>query len=51
MIPRFKCCLCGKRVKGYYNNAEPIKKGKCCDDCNINKVLPERLRRLRECTK
>lgn len=29
-----KCCICGKEIKGYGNNAEPLKKGKCCDNCN-----------------
>ena len=29
-----KCVLCKKEFEGYGNNAEPIKKGKCCDACN-----------------
>lgn len=29
-----KCCICGKEFIGYGNNAEPIKKGVCCDLCN-----------------
>ena len=24
------------------NNAEPIKEGRCCDDCNRDKVIPQR---------
>ena len=40
-----KCCLCGKIIKDYGNNAWPLKKnGKCCDVCNIEKVIPERLK-------
>ena len=29
-----KCELCGKTIKGFGNNAEPLAHGKCCDDCN-----------------
>ena len=37
-----KCCICGKTFTGWGNNAEPVKKGICCGDCNINRVLPAR---------
>lgn len=40
--PEFTCCLCGQHFKGYGNNAWPLGKGKCCDKCNKEKVLPER---------
>lgn len=30
-----KCVICGKRYSGYGNNAEPLKEGRCCDECNI----------------
>lgn len=43
-----KCCLCNVEIdtelrdyKG--NNALPIKDGNCCDDCNLQKVIPARL--------
>ena len=39
-----KCVLCGEQIVGYGNNAEPLKKGYCCDYCNISKVIPERLK-------
>jgi len=42
-MEKYKCCLCKKEFEGYGNNAEPIKIGKCCDDCNIKIVLPTRL--------
>lgn len=42
-IKEFVCCLCGKVSEGYGNNAQPIKEGLCCDDCN-SKVIHERLR-------
>lgn len=39
-----KCCICGKPFEGFGNNPEPIKSsGRCCDECNENVVLPERL--------
>jgi len=48
------CCLCKERLDEektvddeiYYsggNNAEPIKKGQCCNKCNMEKVLPLRM--------
>jgi hypothetical protein len=43
-----KCCLCGKEIEkiGNWklgNNAIPIKKGRCGNKCNAEKVLPIRL--------
>jgi len=40
-----KCCICGKTFKGYGNNAEPVKQGICCDECNMMIVIPERVYR------
>ena len=42
------CCLCGKKMKPgeWGNNPEPIKpysEGTCCDECNMEKVVPARL--------
>lgn len=37
------CCICNKPIKGYGNNAEPIKKGTCCDKCNNNFVILARM--------
>jgi hypothetical protein len=45
--PTRKCCLCDREFSGYGNNAEPLKIGICCDVCNVTKVIPERLRRVR----
>ena len=42
MDQKHKCIICGKEFKGYGNNAEPIKKGICCDECNIKVVIPLR---------
>ena len=40
------CVLCGEPFEGYGNNPEPCKPysaGKCCDSCNMTKVIPARL--------
>lgn len=34
-----KCCICGKRIKGFGNNPYPLCKqedyvSKCCDECD-----------------
>jgi hypothetical protein len=39
-----KCVICGCEIKGYGNNAEPVKSGRCCDTCNATKVIPARLK-------
>lgn len=41
---RKQCCLCKKKYEGYGNNAEPLKKGFCCNECNGWKVISARLR-------
>ena len=38
-----KCCICGKEFIGIGNNAEPIKKGFCCDSCNSRFVIHARI--------
>lgn len=44
-----KCCLCGAEIIGEGNNPEPLSSdGRCCDECNLFKVLPERLRAFLE---
>ena len=41
-----KCCLCGEKIIGYGNNPMPLKKGGvCCNKCNLEKVIPERIMR------
>lgn len=43
----FTCSICGRKSTGYLNNAEPVvKKGWCCDDCNIRTVMPARIRQM-----
>lgn len=46
---KFRCCLCGEMITGEWgNNPAPIASpmNKCCDKCNMEKVIPERLKRL-----
>jgi hypothetical protein len=38
-----KCIICKKEYQGYGNNAEPIAKGQCCNECN-ELVIIARLR-------
>lgn len=46
-----KCVLCGaeieKQIDGiaYGNNAMPLAEGQCCDKCNDERVVPERIKR------
>ena len=42
------CCICGKEITGYTNNAEPVKKGICCNECNTKFVIPARLKQINE---
>lgn len=37
-----KCSICGKQYEGRGNNAQPINKGLCCDQCNSTVVIPTR---------
>lgn len=32
------CCICGKTYEGYGNNADPLAKGRCCDECNADVI-------------
>ena len=45
-----KCCLCKKEIEkvGNWdqgNNAQPLADGRCCDRCNMTKVIPARMKR------
>jgi hypothetical protein len=42
---RRTCVLCSNFIRFYGNNPAPLRKrGRCCDTCNSEKVIPERLR-------
>jgi hypothetical protein len=44
-----KCSICEKEIpvkEGGWdsgNNAQPVNDGRCCDQCNMDVVIPERL--------
>jgi len=38
-----KCIICRQKFRGPGNNAVPVRKGQCCDNCNINVVIPRRI--------
>lgn len=47
-----KCCLCHKDIAVHNHwtqghNAQPLKKGRCCDKCNYEKVIPTRLQQTK----
>jgi hypothetical protein len=41
-----RCSICKKFYQGFGNNAQPINNGRCCDDCNADTVIPERIARI-----
>lgn len=46
-MKKIKCCICGKEIKGYGNNPRPVKKeGLCCDECNLEVVIPARIENM-----
>lgn len=46
-LPKHKCPLCGKTFRGYGNNPRPLDiKGKVCDECNVNVIIPMRIMEL-----
>ena len=44
MANKKNCVICRKEIIGYGNNAAPLKKGYCCDDCNLKFIIPIRLK-------
>lgn len=38
-----RCCFCGKIIQGYGHNAEPLAKGVCCDECNVQVIIERRM--------
>ena len=44
-----RCCLCGKVFREFPNNPYPLSDaGVCCRECNVTKVIPERVRIAKE---
>jgi hypothetical protein len=46
MISVQACSICGGAIVGFGNSAQPINDGCCCDRCNLERVLPEKVRRM-----
>ena len=44
------CCICGQPCENEWgNNPYPVKEeGRCCDMCNLTKVIPARIEQLNE---
>jgi hypothetical protein len=43
-----KCSICGKDIpavggRADGHNAQPVNDGRCCDECNLTVVIPERM--------
>lgn len=38
-----KCCICGSEFITAGNNAEPVRKGVCCETCNSKFIVPVRM--------
>lgn len=41
------CGICEKPYEGYGNNSAPLTLGMCCDECNLDIVIPTRIERVR----
>lgn len=47
----YTCCLCGYAGTGHGNNPQPLSQNdadRCCDMCNMTRVVPARIARLAE---
>ena len=43
------CCICGQVFVGYGNDPWPVRmEGQCCNDCNMDQVIPARMLMLKE---
>lgn len=44
-----KCCLCNKNFEGFGHNPSPLKENAlCCNDCNFLKVIPARVKAIKD---
>jgi len=41
------CCICGDGAGKHGHSAEPVAKGRCCNECNAIIVLPTRALRAK----
>lgn len=43
----FTCVICNAQFEGYGHNPAPLKEnGECCTICNLQKVMPLRLKEM-----
>ena len=40
------CSICFKKYTHWGNNAWPVNNGRCCDECNMNIVVPARIQKM-----
>ena len=48
---KITCVLCGDVTDGMHHNPDPVSVapgGRCCDTCNTTKVIPARIKRMKE---
>jgi len=45
VIEMVRCCFdnCSNHIGRWGNNAQPLMDGRCCNECNAQKVIPARL--------
>ena len=39
-MDRGRCCICNQIYHGWGINAQPVRNGRCCDDCYRIYVMP-----------
>ena len=47
-LSKYTCVTCKKKTTGHGNSAQPFANGRCCDNCNIQVVVPEKFRDLND---
>lgn len=51
MKTKQKCVICKQMFEGFGNNPQPLKeKGACCDQCNLQLVVPKRINLMNQIT-
>jgi hypothetical protein len=43
-----RCVICNDNIDGMDHDAAPVKKGRCCTRCHSIRVIPQRIRVMRE---
>ena len=46
MKPVQACSICGGAIVGFGNDAQPINDGRCCDQCNAERIIPAQRMRV-----